>query len=189
MGQETLSLDESDLPEIAIIFEGGFVDLIFRITDSEIQPDGNVWIEADGLHEGERVGLRVELIGPWEEKILQEDFRIFQGEVRYVATGEPSDRLVQVMRRLYGCSIQVDSMNSNGVLFTGISIEGNPACAKDQPLRIKLFIEAEDAEDDDEFDARYAELFTHIDMTTGWLGICEKDPDYRDPLIRALSGA
>lgn len=188
MQQETSSFDHLEFPEITSVSEGGFFDLIFRIVDGEIQPDGTTWIEAYGVHEGERVGLRVELIGPWEEKILQEDFRIFQGKVRYVPTGEASDRLVQAMRRLYGSSIQTDSMNSNGVLFTGISIEGNPACAKNQPLRIKLFIEAEDAEDDDEFDARYAELFTHIDMTTGWLGICEKDPDYRDPLIRALSG-
>jgi hypothetical protein len=79
-------------------------------------------------------------------------------------------------------------MNSNGILFTGISIEGNPASVEDQALTIKLFIEAEDAEDDDQFEERYTELFTKINVSAGWLEICEKDPEYRDPLMRALSG-
>lgn len=188
MDPETTSSGQPVLPEITFISTGEVYDLVFRIVDGEIQPEGNAWIEAYGVHEGERVGLRVELIGPWKEKILQGDFHIFQGKVRYVPTGEASDRLVQVMRRLYGSSIQADRMNSNGILFTGISIEGNPASVEDQALTIKLFIEAEDAEDDDQFEERYTELFTKINVSAGWLEICEKDPEYRDPLMRALSG-
>ncbi|MBN2711162.1 MAG: hypothetical protein JXR97_01815 [Planctomycetes bacterium] len=173
--------DQPELPEITSESEDGFVDLVFKVVDSNIQNDGNGWVEAYGVNEGRRVGLRVELIGPWKEGIIGADIQTFQGQIRYISVGEATDLLVQDMQKLYGSTIQADKMKSDGVLFTGITLGGNPAHTEIGSLKIKLFVESEDED-------RYAELYTNIDITGKRLEIREKDPDYRDPVIRALAG-
>ena len=47
---------------------------------------------------------------------------------------------------------------------------------------MKLFFHA-----DSEDEARYAEVFTNINVEEGLLEFHEKDPAYRGPLLRALS--
>ena len=61
------------LPEITSETEEGFVDLVFAVTDSQINPDGSASLHAQGLHKGETVGLKVLLRPPWKERALGEN--------------------------------------------------------------------------------------------------------------------
>ena len=58
---------------------------------------------------------------------------------------------------------------------------GNPSDLDAGPTKIKLFFESE-AED------RYAEVFLNIDVRARSIELNEKDPDYRRPVVSALSG-
>ncbi len=65
------------------------------------------------------------------------------------------------------------------MLFTGITLAGDPRELSSVPVKIKLFVESEDED-------RYTELYTNIDVQGRRLEIKEKDPDYRDPVMRAI---
>ena len=167
------------LSEITSEMDEGFVDLVFTITESEINADGSASFHAQGLNEGEKVGLRVRLLPSWKDGTLGDDFTTFQGPVYFESTGEESDRLVQILGGLYQSSVRPQSMRKNEILFTGITLEGDPRALSSSPLKIKLFVESEDEE-------KYAELYTNIDVQGRRLEIGEKDPDYRDPIMRAI---
>jgi hypothetical protein len=166
----------SALPEITSETEEGFVDLVFAITQSEVNSDGTASFLAQGLHRGETVGLKVLLRPPWKEGALGEGITTFQGRVNYESTGEESDRLVQILGELYQSPVRPRSMRKDVILFTGITLEGDPRALTSRPVKIKLFVESED-------ENRYMELYTNIDVQGRRLEIREKDPDYRDAVM------
>jgi len=62
-----------------------------------------------------------------------------------------------------------------------VSLNGNPSRIMKAPIVMKLFFgEEEDT---------YAELYTSVDVRKSVLQIHEKDPEYREPLLRSLGGA
>jgi hypothetical protein len=169
------------LPEITSQSEGGFNDLTFSIRSSEKMPDGSQALQAFGLHHGREVGLVV-IIGPkWLKTSFSLDvpFSAYQGVVTYRSIGAESDALLQIMAELYGTALHPKAMRKERQ-FTGISLEGQPANLERGVTKIKLFYET-DIEDQE------AELFTDIDLQHAVLQINEKDPDYRKPIIDALS--
>jgi hypothetical protein len=61
-------------------------------------------------------------------------------------------------------------------------LEGDPARVLSSPVRMKFFFHSSS-------EARYAEVFTNIDVQAGRLEFHEKDPSYRVALVRALTEA
>ncbi len=167
------------LPEITSETEEGFVDLVFAITESEFNTDGNASFHAQGLHQGKKVGLKVLLCSPWKQGTLGKDITTFQGRVFYESTGEESDRFVQVLGELYQSSVRPKSMRKDQLQFTGITLAGDPNSLSADPVKIKLFVESEDED-------TYTELYTNIDVQRKRLEIREKDIAYRDPVMRAI---
>ena len=66
------------------------------------------------------------------------------------------------------------------MFFAAIALAGHPPAVAGEPVKIKLFFEAD-------FDERYAEVYLNIDLTRSRVELHEKDPDYRRPLVRALT--
>ena len=93
--------------------------------------------------------------------------------------GVQSDRLLVVIDELYGTAQHPRRMRPQ-TDFTGISLEGDPRHLNAGATKIKLFFESED-------EKRYAELYLNIDLGAAKLELAEKDPDYRAPIVRALS--
>ena len=123
--------------------------------------------------------MRVLLRPPWKEGTLGDDITTFQGRVYYESTGDESDRLVQILGELYQSTVRPRSMRKDEMLFTGITLAGDPRSLATNPVKIKLFVESED-------ENRYTELYTNIDVQGRRLEIREKDPEYRDPVMRAI---
>ena len=168
------------LPEITSMSEEeGLIDLVFAIAESKSNADGSSSFHAQGLHRGGKVGLRVFLRPSWKEGTLGPRMTTFQGEVLYESTGEESDRFVQVLGELYQSSVCPKMMRKGQIPFTAITLGGNPHDLSLAPVKIKLFFESE-AED------QYAEIYTNIDAKKSRLEIMEKDPDYRESVMRAI---
>ncbi|MEZ0273788.1 MAG: hypothetical protein ACAH88_02695, partial [Roseimicrobium sp.] len=55
------------------------------------------------------------------------------------------------------------------------------------PVKMKLFFSP--GENDPHFEDRYAEHFLNFDLAAKRIEFREKDPGYREPLLRALSEA
>ncbi|HEX9578038.1 MAG TPA: hypothetical protein VF993_09810 [Myxococcales bacterium] len=95
----------------------------------------------------------------------------------YRSIGRESDALLRVLDELYGTKLKPRAM-AKTIIFSGISLGGDPRDLAKGPLHMKLFYEA--AGDD------YAELFTNIDIASRRLEIHEKDEAYRSAVVRAL---
>lgn len=169
-------------PEIASESEGEFQDLVFAISAHTRNPNGSQTVVASAEVGGEPVEVAFEISPSWKGGALKgAGFTSFQGTVGLRSLGRLSDRLVQAMDRLYKTNLAPGGMQAL-TTFTGISLEGNPTEPEAGPVKIKLFFESENEE-------RYAELYLNIDLKASRVYLNEKDPEYRKPVIRALSAS
>jgi hypothetical protein len=168
-------------PEITADSEvGGFVDLTFAIRSHETLPDGSQALQVYGVHQGREVGITVALGAQWKSAPLSPKMPLVthSGTVTYRSLGAPSNALLQALDQLYATNLKPATMRPSTV-FTGISLEGEPADLAEGPTKIKLFFESEKED-------RYAEIYTNVDLAKGVLHINEKDDGYRAAIIKAL---
>jgi len=67
------------------------------------------------------------------------------------------------------------------VVFSAVSLDGNPANLQSGPVKLKLFL-------DPDGDG-YAEVFANIELDERKFYFNEKDPEYRQILLSALTAA
>jgi hypothetical protein len=160
--------------------DGGFRDLVFYIQDYKRLPDGSQSIHCAGTYKGRQLGLEVVLDPDWRAGSLGKDIPlvIYSGTARYCSTGAESDAFIQTLDELYETKLNPRAMGTT-TQFTGMSLEGDPRDLNTGPVRIKMFFEPDNQ-------ANYAEFFTNIQLAKHRLEICEKDTDYRLPMIKAL---
>jgi hypothetical protein len=167
------------LPQLAPHSADDFVDLTFAITERK-QTDGGERFTA-AAREGEReVAFAFILGGQWRRVEMVPGHSTYQGTAGLQSVGARSDALVDLLDRFYGVCMGVKDM-AKQVPCTGISLEGDPAAPDAGPLRLKLFFGGEDAKP-------YSEVFLNLDARAQTIELAEKDPDYRRPLLRVLSG-
>jgi len=157
------------------------IDLVFVIKQQTLAPDGSRTLEVRGTHYGVEVGLLV-VLGPKWERVApdpKQKFAFHTGTVEYRTLGEPSNKLLEALDDLYATGLHPQGLRAE-TKFTGTSLEGDPADLVKGEVRIKLESEAAEA-------GKPAELYTKIDLPNHVLRICEKDPSYREALIRALT--
>lgn len=117
-------------------------------------------------------GLRQDEKGQWY--VAQEAIQT----VLFVRDGEPSDRLVRAMNRLYKTGLTGKRM------VDVVSLEAIPLEGEQQGLpKIKLFGGPNEDEE------AYFELYLNLDFQRSVAEIAEKDPDYRLPMMKALVAA
>ena len=124
---------------------------------------------------------RRRLLSPnWKKTKLSKDIPIVtaKGNISLKSVGTDSDALIQVLDELYQTKLTPKTMHDE-TPFTGISLEGDPGELSMGIAKIKLFHEKGGEE-------AYAEAFINIDLKAGKVELREKDPDYRQPLVRAL---
>ena len=168
-----------DLPELLSETEEDFVDLVFAVTTQQVQPDGVRKFTIEAIHEGERIGLAIELLTSWTPGTIGEDIPSFSGIVTYRSVGSLSNRFVSLLDQLYDSNIRPSAMNDS-IAFAAITLGGNPHELDSESVQIKLFFEHDDEE-------RCAEVYTNVDLPNGKIQIREKDEGYRVALIHALT--
>jgi hypothetical protein len=166
--------------EILSETEEGFADLVLSVVAEHQTAEGGRYFDVLATHEGELVGLRIELSPAWRPQQMG-DIPCFSGIVTYRSSGELSDRFVSLLDRLYGVGLGPSRM-ADTVRFAALTLGDDPASIDTSAIHIKLFFEHDE-------EVRYAEVYTNIDLPRGVVQIREKDADYRRPLIQALAGA
>jgi hypothetical protein len=168
------------LPEITSESDQNFHDLVFQLDAQTKNGNGERQLRCYGLYRGKRVGFDVALRPSWKAISLGSNLpKSYQGSVELRSLGPESDALVRAVDNVYGTRVSPKSMNAS-TLFAVISLEGSPEDLSLGPVKLKLFFESDDEE-------RYAELFLNIDQAAGRVHLDEKDPDYRRPVVLALS--
>jgi hypothetical protein len=165
--------------------EEGFVDLTFRV--SALSDDGEYYrFHLTASHEKRVVGIDVVLV-----KGIQAGFNgrmnlvkkhVYRQGVCFLRSGPESDRLVSAIGELYGAKSSPKRM-VNQETFTAIALHQGRLDMESEPVKLKIF-----GKDGEPFDQdAYYESFFNVDLPNGLVFWNEKDPDYRKPLLRALS--
>src|SRR5262245_702794 len=107
---------------------------------------------------------------------------VYRMGVRFLRSGTESDRLISAISKLYGSKASPKRMVDEET-FTAIALHQGDLDMKRDPVKLKLF--GKDCEPFDQ-DAYY-ESFFNLDLANGFVYWNEKDPEYRKPLLRALT--
>lgn len=107
---------------------------------------------------------------------------VYRSGVRFLRSGIESDRLMAAIGELYNSRRSPKRMVSEET-FTAIALHQGRLEMKRDPVKLKIF--GKDGEPFDE-DAYY-ESFFNVDLPNGFVFWNEKDPEYRKPLLRALT--
>lgn len=179
---------DSALPELTEACEDGFVDCTFKIEDLRSDAD-HYYFRMSARHEGEIVGLDARLvkrIGPGfdADMHLRQEHVYGEGLV-LSSTGAASDRLIRALAKLYAIE-PFERVAAASESYTLIALQQEDSELETHAVRAKIF-----GRDQDEaaLDEDYYESFFHIDLPNGYVHWNEKDADYREPLLRAWSGA
>jgi len=180
----TIRLGRDGNPVIDQFSDEGFVDLTFRVTG--LVDDGRHYrFHLAASHHNREVGMDVKLV-----KGIQSGFdsnmdlvkdHVYRRGVRFLRSGEVSDRLVSAINELYGLGLPPKKMVDDES-FTAIALHQGDLDLESEPVKLKLF--GQDTEPFDE-DAYYESYF-NVGFSNGFVYWNEKDPDYREPLLRAL---
>ena len=164
------------LPELKVESADGFVDLSFKLTAIE-QYASETQVLAKARRSNEVTAFGVLLIGPWTEQNVA-NLTLRSGRVSFVSVGAESHAFLRALHDAYGAKADAPQMYDR-VNFTAMALEGDPADIRRAPVKLKLFIEGTEEQ--------YAEVFLNIDGARSVVELAEKDPDYRKPLLKALT--
>ena len=158
----------------------GFLDIDLPIVSVTKENDGTVRISARGLVEGAVVGFAVDLRPTWDPKPIEGASGFFYwGKAAYRRTGEESDRFAALVAKHYGLPRRALTMLRE-IEAEAVGLDTDPSNVLTSPAKMKFFFHSGSEE-------RYAEVFTNVDVQERRLEFHEKDPEYRVPLVRALT--
>ncbi|MEK7469703.1 MAG: hypothetical protein AAB074_20205 [Planctomycetota bacterium] len=155
-------------PEIMSESEEGFVDLVFFIADHRRESDGTCVFRAKGLHDGREMEFEI-LYGSTARRVV---------EIR--RSGASSDEFVKVLDKLFGTGLSPEAM-STSCQFSRVVLSGDPAHPESATMSTKLFHTSGD-------ESLYFELYLNFDLPTRRLELKEKDSEYREAVMKVLSG-
>jgi hypothetical protein len=180
-----IQTDGKGSPILGQFCEAGFVDLSLRIHD--LTDDGRHYrFHLASSHKKRTVGMDVVLVkgiqGGFNSKMNLVKKHVYREGVRFLRSGPESDRLISAIAGLYGRKGGARRMVAEET-FTAIALHQGKLDLDHEPVKLKLF--GKDAEPFDE--EAYYESFFNVDLANGFVFWNEKDPDYREPLLRALA--
>lgn len=178
-------LNDEELPILGQNSQEGFVDLAFKIVSLK-SDESYYYFDLLASHDNERVGLAVKMVriispGFDSEMNLIKD-HVYHDGVSFRSLGVISNRLMTVLAKLYGVDDSPRHMVAEE-MFTAIALHQADTKLERHRVRLKLFGRDGESFIEDE----YYESFFNIDFPSGWAFWNEKDPDYRAPLLKALS--
>ncbi|MEZ5944235.1 MAG: hypothetical protein R3C18_22830 [Planctomycetaceae bacterium] len=180
-----LQLGTDGNPVIDQFNEEGFVDLTLQIHD--LADDGTHYrFHLTASHDNSELGLDVILAkgikGGFDANMDLINDHVYRQGVRFIRSGIESDRLVSAIGTLYDADPVPKAMVPEES-FTAIALHQGDLDFENECVKLKLF--GKDGEPFDE-DAYY-ESFFNVDLANRMVYWNEKDPDYRQPLLRALA--
>ena len=159
--------------------EGGFIDIDLALADILKDDRGMVSIFACTKIERVDVGFRVDLDPSWTATEITgaAGQHFYWGTATWRTLGSTSDKFVTSLATLYGLSPPAGPMLDH-VAIQVVGLASDPSQVMSQPVKMKLFFGADEG---------YAEVYLNIDVAARRVEFHEKDPEYRQPLLDALT--
>jgi len=160
--------------------EEGFVDFDLPLAETDMLPSGARRLVALGMLEGQQLGFAVEIHPDWKAKPIEDgSITFYWGRVTLRRSGAASDAFVTALSKLYASVAPAKSMLAE-INAQAVGLGEDPRKLAETPAKMKLFFHSE-------IEARYAEVFPNVDLSARLVQFREKDPEYRENLVRALS--
>lgn len=161
----------------------GFADLTLFISKTVVADDVRR-IEALAVHEGQQVGVLIEMPTEWIETEPIKELggkRLFNGSVTLRPLNDLSGPFLIAVSKAYGVAIKPSPFTSE-VTGEAIALRGDPNAFETEHLRLKTFFIGGEAEADP-----YAETVIVVDYSKRALRFEEKDQAYRADLVKMWS--
>jgi hypothetical protein len=180
-----LLADRDGNPILHQLCEEGFVDLTFKIRNL-VKEDRHYRFQLVASYDDCKVGMDVLLVkgiqGGFDSNMELVKKHVYREGVYFIRSGLESDRLIAALGELYGAPTTPCKMIDKET-FTAIALHQGSLDMENEPVKLKLF-----GRDFEPFDENaYYESFFNIDLVNGFVYWNEKDPDYRRPLLEALT--
>ena len=178
--------DSAGNPIIDQFSKDGFIDCVLKIIDLT-ETDDSYKFHLKSSYDDNVLGMDVVVVKNIrsgfdnDTKIIKSN--VYREGVIFKSSGEESNNLISTLAKLYDLKESSFEMVAKET-FTAIALHQGCIDMLVEPVKIKLF-----GKDDDEesLDEEYYESFFNIDLKNGYVYWNEKDSDYRNPLIKALS--
>ncbi len=161
--------------------EEGFVDLRLKITETTIKNDYYV-IDTEGNYKDDLVKLRFYLKNNMEgmEKLQnsEQSFKFYKEGIKIESMGEYSNRFLKVLIELYEL-INYKGIMQREIITTCVALQHSPLNLTEIKVKFKCFFNEEEED-------KYAELYINFDIPNNLVEIKEKDPEYRENIIKSL---
>lgn len=135
-----------------------FADIALSIEDYSATGQGGYSMVVKGVYKNAVVGIRIS--GDGKEKVIFESI------------GQESDAFVKALVEIYGKPVKHSAFSTSPVVFAAIALSAE---------HFKLFYDPEFRQE------LYAEWYLNIDLPKKEILLGEKDPEYRQNLLTALT--
>jgi hypothetical protein len=180
-----MKTDHHGNPILGQYSEEGFVDCVFRIVDL-VETATTYRFRIMASHEGEPVGMAVTVVKGIQASLDAEaaliQAHVYRKGVIFTRTRPESDRLIRALSAMYGKGEHPAQMVQSES-YTAIALHQDAIDMTKDPIKLKIFGRDGPADQADD----YYESFFHLDLKNGFVFWNEKDQEYREPLLRALS--
>lgn len=179
----TVKYDKEGYPELTQLSEEGFIDMVFRISDTHVDKNGWYTLTAEAKHRGTLVGLQIAVQPGMRPGIVNDDIdktAFYSKGILLIRDGANSDALLRTFEELYKSPVR-DLKFREKSETTSIALMGDPRKLQTEYLKFKIF------HDDQDERGEYFELFLHINIKGGIIVLNEKDQEYRPTILKGLA--
>lgn len=174
---------QSSLIDITSKSEEGFHDLVFNIANKQLDKDNNWIIFAKGQYDSIVVGFKVVIknnITPGIVNGKPDQSGMITNAGQILSIGLESDNFIKVVSELYGFKTE-KKFTKNAILFDCFSLNSQNSDLEKADLKFKLFLDGQDS------NGLYSELYLNISFSDGLIELDEKDPGYRENIIKIMT--
>jgi hypothetical protein len=176
------SAGQSNLIDITSKSEEGFHDLVFNIIEKQLGSDNNWIIVAKGQCNNRIVGLKLVLKNGINAGIVDRkpnNQGMVKNAGRLLSIGSKSDNFIKIVSALYGFKTD-KKFSKKGIFFDCFSLNEQAGYLDKGKFKFKLFFDSYNKID------LYSEMFLDIDISSGLIELNEKDPGYRENIVKIL---
>jgi hypothetical protein len=174
---------QSNLIDITSKSEEGFHDLVFNIANKQLDKDNNWILTAKGQYKNIVVGFKVVIknnINPGIVNGKPDQSGMIKNAGQILNIGSESDNFIKVVSELYGFKSD-KKFTKNAISFDCFSLNSQKGDLEKADFKFKLFLDSQDS------NGLYSELFLNISLSSGLIELNEKDPGYRENIIKIMT--
>jgi len=163
--------------------EEGWQDLVFTLTNKELQTDGYWNITCKATHKGSIVGFRIFILEGIEAGIVDGDLdntKFIWDAFRIEGIGEESDHFINIISQFYGQQA-VQKFTDDQLVYVAFPLNRDKANLEEGIFKFKLFF------DDNNERELYSEFYLNLNFPNGTLELNEKGEEYRGNIIKHMS--